>query len=63
MVFKWKYVQPREIHLVVLAVAGDTSLTGVGSGTTRVPCGTRESYKIMCLNMCIGGNIGYISLV
>ena len=37
-------------YLVVLAVAGDTSFTGVGSGTTNVPCGTKESWKF--INCC-----------
>ena len=39
-----------KVHLVVLAVAGEISFTGVGSGTTRVPCGTSESYNcpIVC---------------
>ena len=36
-------ISESKIHLVVLAVAGETSFTGVGSGTTKVPCGTRES--------------------
>ena len=38
-------------YLVVLAVAGDTSFTGVGSGTTNVPCGTKESWKF--INCCL----------
>ena len=41
-------------YLVVLAVAGDTSFTGVGSGTTNVPCGTKESWKF--INCCRPGN-------
>ena len=41
-------------YRVVLAVAGDTSFTGVGSGTTNVPCGTKESWKFT--NCCRPGN-------